>query len=77
MPGAPESQAEPFTDDGPNCCTISFEPGVTTIIVAVEIRGDTVAEPDEYIVIQFGNPTGAVMGGFWGLGFAVIINDDG
>jgi hypothetical protein len=33
-------------------------------------------EPDEYFVVQFGNPTNATMGGFWGLGFGGILNDD-
>ncbi len=28
VPGAPGSQAEPFTDYGPNCCTMSFSPAL-------------------------------------------------
>ncbi|MGZ4728598.1 MAG: hypothetical protein ACXWB2_12825 [Acidimicrobiales bacterium] len=40
------------------------------------IDGDTVVEPDEYVVVSFHHPTNATMGGFWGLGFGVITNDD-
>ena len=38
--------------------------------------GDVVDEPDEYVVVAFGNPTHARMGGFWGLGFAILADDD-
>jgi Calx-beta domain len=76
VPGAPAGQADPATDYTPASGTLTFAPGDTSKSVAVSVKGDTLVEPDEYIVVQFGNPTNASMGGFWGLGFAGIINDD-
>lgn len=76
VPGAPGNQADPATDYTPAAGTVSFEPGGTYATVTVEVKGDTVPEPDEYIVVQFGNPTNATMGGFWGLGFGSISDDD-
>ena len=39
-------------------------------------RGDAQPEPDELLVVSFGNPTHARMGGFWGLGFGSVVDDD-
>ena len=51
---------------------------VNTIPPHLETRytGDLEVESDEYLVVSFRNPTNAVMGGFWGLGFGGITNDD-
>jgi hypothetical protein len=40
------------------------------------VNGDTLVEPDEHIVVQFGNTTNATMGGVYGPGFGTITNDD-
>ncbi|MGZ4707085.1 MAG: Calx-beta domain-containing protein, partial [Acidimicrobiales bacterium] len=74
--GAPGDQADPATDYLPVSGTVTFAPGETTKTVTVVIDGDTVVEPDEYVVVSFHHPTNATMGGFWGLGFGVITNDD-
>ena len=74
--GAPAGQADPATDYTPASGTVTFAPGETTQTVSISVNGDTLVEPDEYIVVQFGNPTNAKMGGFWGLGFGGITNDD-
>ena len=74
--GAPDFQADPATDYTPASGTVTFAPGVTTQSVDVSVNGDPNVEPDEYIVVSFRNPTNAVMGGFWGLGFGIIANDD-
>jgi len=44
--------------------------------VTISVNGDTLVEPDEWIVVGFNHPMNARMGGFWGLGFGVILNDD-
>jgi hypothetical protein len=41
------------------------------------VHADTAPEPDEYVVLSFLHPTNATMGGYWGLGFGVIVDDDG
>jgi hypothetical protein len=55
---------------------VTFEPGQTTATAVLTVVGDTGPEPDEYVVVSFSQPTNARMGGFWGLGFAVITDDD-
>ena len=69
-------QADPGTDYVPASGTVTFAPGETSKTVPVTVKGDTTAETDEYIVVSFTHPTNARMGGFWGLGFGVITNDD-
>ena len=48
--------------------TVTFAPGETSATVTIPVNGDTLVEPDEYIVVSFHDPTNANMGGFWGLG---------
>jgi hypothetical protein len=48
----------------------------TTISGSVTVKGDTTPEADEYIVVSFNQPTNARLGGFRGLGFGVVTNDD-
>jgi hypothetical protein len=74
--GADGHQADPASDYTPVSGTVTFNPGETTKNVTIPISGDTDPEPDEYIVVSFHDPTNATMGGFWGLGFGVILNDD-
>lgn len=56
--------------------TVTFAPGETEKTVAVTIKGDTKDEPDELALVAFGNPTNATVGGFYGLGFIGISDDD-
>ena len=74
--GAPAGQADPATDYTPASGTVTFAPGETSKTVTIQVNGDTLVEPDEYIVVSFHDPTNATVGGFWGLGFGVITNDD-
>ncbi len=74
--GASDIQADPATDYTPASGTVTFAPGETTKTVTISVNGDTIVEPDEWIVASFHNPTNAKMGGYWGLGFGVITNDD-
>jgi hypothetical protein len=48
----------------------------TTISGPGTAKGDTTPETDEYLVVSFNQPTSARMGGFRGLGFGVVTNDD-
>ncbi len=75
-PGAPAGQADPTIDYLPASGTLTFAPGETTKTVDITVLGDTAVEPDEYVFVQFTNPTNASLGGFLGYGFGVITNDD-
>jgi hypothetical protein len=77
VPGAPGHQADPATDYTPARGTVSFAPGQTAATASISVNGDTLVEPDEYIVVLFGNPTNATMGRIINLGFGGILNDDG
>jgi len=45
--------------------------------VTITVSGDTTVEPNEWITgVVSKNPSNARMGGFYGLGFGVITNDD-
>jgi hypothetical protein len=76
VPGAPGNQADPVTDYTPAGGTVTFAPGQTTATAGISVNGDTLVEPDEYIVVLFGNPTHARMGRIINLGFGGILNDD-
>jgi hypothetical protein len=56
--------------------TVTFAPGRTTATVAVTVRGDTIDEVDEFVLLAFSNPINAKVGGFSGLGFGGIVDDD-
>ena len=56
--------------------TITFQPGETGHVAPVTIQGDTAAETDELVAVVFHDPVGAPIGGFYGLGFAAILDDD-
>jgi hypothetical protein len=55
---------------------VTFAPGETERTVPVTVVGDGVDETDELLVVSFHHPTNALMGGFWGLGFGGITDDD-
>lgn len=55
--------------------TATFAPGETETSVPIEVLGDDLAEGREIVVVAFENPENATVGGWFGLGF-VIINDD-
>jgi hypothetical protein len=74
--GCPGHPADPATDYVPGSGTVTFAPGETSKVVTVEVNGDTSIEPDEYVAVAFSQPTNAVVGGFYGLGFGLIVNDD-
>lgn len=56
--------------------TISFAPGETETVVEVTLRGDELDELDEIGVVAVHAPVNAEMGGYWGLGFVRVFDDD-
>ncbi len=72
VPGAPGNQAAPSTDYVSASGTLTFPPGTTQEDATILVNGGTTVVPGEYFVVQYGNPTNATMGGFWGLGFGGI-----
>jgi alpha-tubulin suppressor-like RCC1 family protein len=56
--------------------TLTFLPGQSTRTVSITIKGDTTEEQDEIVLVAFSNPTNATIGGFFGLGFGVVQDDD-
>ncbi len=75
-PGAPAGQADAGIDYVAGSGTLTFAPGETAKTVQVLINGDTVDETSEYFVVRFHSAPHAVLGGFLGLGFGGILNDD-
>jgi len=68
--------AEPGVDYEAASGVVTFVPGETEQTVSITVSGDTEAERDELLVVSFGLPTDAGLGGYWGLGFGAIIVDD-
>jgi photosystem II stability/assembly factor-like uncharacterized protein len=56
--------------------TLRFPRGTTRQFAQVVVNGDNVEENDELVVISTSNPINATIGGFWGLGFGAIGDDD-
>jgi hypothetical protein len=54
--------------------TVTFGPGTTTQTVTVQVKGDTLNEPDETFFVTLSNPTNAAIGRARGTG--TIRNDD-
>jgi hypothetical protein len=69
-------EADPTSDYTPASGTVTFAPGETAKKVPISVNGDTLVEPNEWIVISFHDAFVANIGGYGGLGFGVITNDD-
>ncbi|MGI9601108.1 MAG: neocarzinostatin apoprotein domain-containing protein, partial [Acidimicrobiales bacterium] len=69
-------QAEPGADYVADSGVVTFVPDDVDEMVSIEVNGDAVGENDELIVVRFHSPTDAVLGGFYGLGVGVIVDDD-
>jgi chitinase len=54
--------------------TVTFDPGVTSQLVSVDVLGDTTFESDETFTVTLTNPTGSTVG--TGAGTGTITNDD-
>jgi streptogramin lyase len=75
-PAGPAPRADPASDFTAASGTVTFAPGEMAKSVTISVNGDVLVEPDEWITVSFKNPTNAKMGGFYGLGFGIITNDD-
>lgn len=74
--GAPPGQAVPGDDYVPASGVVTVPSGEMVAEVPITVLGDLVRESDEYIVIAFSDPSFGALSGFWGLGFAAIVDDD-
>ena len=68
--------ARPGSDFASASGTAVFAPGETQTTVSIEILGDDVPEPKELVVLALRSATNAQIGGWLGLGFAHITDDD-
>jgi hypothetical protein len=75
VPGLAD-QATPGADYTPSSGTLAISTYTTSASIEIPVVGDTVIEKNERIVVAFSNPMGATIGGFYGLGFATIVDDD-
>jgi hypothetical protein len=75
-PAGKAPRADPATDFNAASGIVTFAPGQTAQTVSITVNGDTLVEPNEWVTISFNHPTNAKMGGFYGLGFGIIQNDD-
>ena len=72
-----DGQAAPGADyDAVAPSRVEFAPGQTEAHFLVTVHGDVEAEADELIVMAFGQVDGGRIGGLWGLGFGVVLDDD-
>ena len=60
----------------PQSGTVVFPPGATEADITVEVVGDTLHELDELGVVAVHDPVNAAIGGYWGLGFVRVLDDD-
>jgi uncharacterized protein YjbI with pentapeptide repeats len=67
--GAPQA---PTSDYTPSSGTVTFLAGQYTAVVHIPVSADSAGSLAEFIVVSFHDPTGALVGGFWGLGFGII-----
>jgi subtilisin family serine protease len=56
--------------------TLTFQPGKTSRVLKIAVRGDLLDEPDEAFLVAFEHPTEATIGGLFGLGVGLILDDD-
>ena len=54
--------------------TLTFNPGVTTQTITVNVNGDTTVEPNETFFVNLGAPANATIAS--GQGIGTIVNDD-
>jgi hypothetical protein len=76
VPGNPVVASSAAGDYVAASGTLTFPRGWTRQYVDVVVNGDGVDEPDEVVVVALREPTNASIGGFWGLGFGGITDDD-
>jgi outer membrane protein assembly factor BamB len=68
--------ADGLTDFVPAVGRVTIAAGQTRGVARVLVRGDGVAEAPEWFVVSFRSPRNAVLGGFLGLAFVIVTDDD-
>ncbi len=76
VPGNPAFASAAAGDYVPASGTLVFPKGATREFADVVVKGDALDESDEAVLFGLSNPTNATIGGFWGLGFGIIQDDD-
>ena len=56
--------------------TLTFAPGMTTQPINVTVRGDTIDEPNETVIVMLSNPDNATITAGSGVGTGTITDDD-
>jgi len=69
-----EGSAKTPQDFAAQTGTITFAPGVTSMLITIGVVGDTAVEPDESFTVTLSNPTNATISTATGTG--TILNDD-
>ncbi len=76
VPGAANTSngpQAPTSDYTASSGVVTFTPGQTTGQVTIPVNANS-DQSSEYILVSFHNPTGANIGGIWGLGTGIITN---
>jgi photosystem II stability/assembly factor-like uncharacterized protein len=76
IPGNPDFASSAAGDFVGASGTLVFPKASTRQYADVVVKGDSVGETDELIAVSLFEPTNASIGGFWGLGFGMITDDD-
>lgn len=63
-------------DVGPVSGTLTIPAGSTAATIDLDVVTDAIDEADEWVVVSTRDPINAALGGFWGLGLGVIVDDD-
>jgi len=56
--------------------TVTFAPGETVQYVTITVQADLISELDEVIVLAVHDVVNAQLGGYLGLGYGLVVNDD-
>jgi photosystem II stability/assembly factor-like uncharacterized protein len=76
LPGDPNIASSAAGDYVAASGTLVFPKASTRQYADVVVNGDGLDEANELIVVSLSEPTNASIGGFWGLGFGMIVDDD-
>jgi photosystem II stability/assembly factor-like uncharacterized protein len=77
VPGDPAVASSTAGDYVAASGTLVYAPGTTRQYVNITVRGDNGDETNETVIVATHNATNAKIGGFYGLGFGTIVDDDG